>query len=378
MTSQPMARSAGRPREPEPFWRRDLAIKRVRLLDVALFASQLRALIGAGVPIGEALGLLAGSLRTSAEGLSMALLDIRAMVDEGHSLGNAFREHEQTFGRLCVEMIATGETTGTLERVLGDVAEDCEHRHKNRSTMVSALVEPVLIVVAGLVVCYVLVTVTVPQFKQLFDTLTRNGQLPLPTRAVLAASDFLTSTVGIALTLGLLAVVVAFVVAAFRSERLKYRLHCAVLHLPLLGDLVLHDAVARASRTLAIVHRSIGEIPVAIELAMRTTPNLRVAEAFASVGADVYQGRMLWEGMRDTGVLPDLAVFMTKSGEESGQLDTLLFKLAETYETSVRFRKERLLMALRYGLLLVMGGLVLGLMLAMYLPVFTLVEQMQR
>jgi type IV pilus assembly protein PilC len=128
---------------------------------------------------------------------------------------------------------------------------------------------------------------------------------------------------------------------------------------------------------MAVVHRSIGEIPVGIELAARTTPNLRVAEAFERVGEAVYDGRQVWEAMRDTELLPELCVFMTKSGEESGQLDALLSKLADTYETNVRFRRERLLAVLRYGLLLVMGGFVMFLMLAMYLPVFSLISELR-
>lgn len=359
-------------------WRTSLGAPRVRLLDVALFASQFRALVAAGVPVNEALGLLAGSTRTSAPALASALEAIRRRVEEGWSLGGAFREHEEVFGRLCVEMIATGEVTGTLERTLGDVADDCEYRHRNRASLVSALVEPALIVVAGLAVSYILVTFTVPQFKKLFEGLTQGAVLPLPTRAVIGASDFLLSDVGFVLTVAVVVALVGASVAIMRDERVRYGVHCALLRVPVLGEIVLYDAVGRACRTIAVVHRAVGQIPLAIELACRTTTNLRVAEAFEQAGEAVYEGRMLWEALRDTGVLPDLCVYMTKSGEESGQLDTLLLKLAETYEIAVRYRKERLLTVLRYGLLVTMGGFVLSLMLAMYLPVFTLIEQMRR
>jgi type IV pilus assembly protein PilC len=359
-------------------WRTPVGSSRVSHLDVALFAEQFRALVSSGIPINEALSLLARSTATSAPRLAATLDDIRRNVEEGSSLGDAFREHEHVFGRLAVELIATGEATGTLERTLGDLAEDCEHRHRNRATVVSALVEPVLIVALGLAVSYVLVTVTVPQFKTLFEGLAAGASLPLPTRLVIDVSDVLLSPFGIAATLLVVAGAIVGALSAVRSERVRYRLHRALLRVPLVGAVALLDAVGRGCRTLAVVHRSVGEIPMGIELAARTTTNLRVAEAFEEMGEDVYDGRMLWEAMRDTKVMPELTVFMTKSGEESGQLDTLLAKLADTYETTVRYRRERMLAVLRYGLLLVMGGFVLFIMLAMYLPVFSLIEQMRR
>jgi type IV pilus assembly protein PilC len=316
-------------------------------------------------------------MRAGSPRLAGALELVRRDVEEGRSLGGAFRRQEAVFGRLAVEMIATGEMTGTLERTLADLAEDCEHRHRNRATVVSALVEPALIVALGVAVSYLLVTVTVPQFKALFEGLTRGGALPLPTRAVVATSDFLLSGLGLALTAALVAGAAGLVAAVATNERLRYRWHALLLRVPLVGDLVLCDAVGRACRTMAVVHRSIGEIPVGIELAARTTPNLRVADAFERVGEAVYDGRQVWEAMRDTELLPELCVFMTKSGEESGQLDALLLKLADTYETNVRYRRERLLAVLRYGLLLVMGGFVMFLMLAMYLPVFSLISELR-
>jgi type IV pilus assembly protein PilC len=317
-------------------------------------------------------------MRADAPRLADALAVIREDVEDGSTLGAAFGRHEAVFGRLAVEMIATGEVTGTLERTLRDLAEDCEHRHRNRATFVSALIEPGMIVALGVVVSYILVTFTVPQFKTLFESLTRGGALPLPTRLVIAASDFLTSGAGLAATAGVIAVAAALTLGFARSERFRYRVHAALLRVPLVGELALLDAVGRGCRTMAVVHRSIGEIPLGVELAAKTTSNLRVAEAFTAVGDAVYDGSPLWKAMRATEVLPELCVFMTKSGEESGQLDTLLLKLADTYETSVRYRRERVLTALRYGLLVLMGGFVMFIMLAMYLPVFSLIDQMRR
>jgi type IV pilus assembly protein PilC len=375
---QPVEADAPHGVDERPFWRRPLSAPRVKLLDVALFASQFRAMIGAGIPINDVLGLLARSSRGTSPRLADALDAIRLDVEEGRTLAYAFRRHEAVFGRLCVEMVATGEATGTLERSLGDVADDCEYRHKNRSSLISAFVEPALIVVLGIGVSYILLTYTVPQFKSLYAALTKDGTLPLPTRLLIEASDVLTSSAGIAAMVGAIAAAIGSWLLLTRVERVKYHAHRLMLRPPLLGDLVLMDAVARACRTLAVVYRSIGDIPLGLGLAAQTTSNLRIAEAFVEVGEDVYDGRMLWEAMRDTEVLPELCVYMTKSGEESGRLDDMLVKLAETFETRVRFQRERFVEVCRYGLLILMGGFVLGLMLAMYLPIFTLIEKMQR
>lgn len=355
-----------------------LRLRTPSLLDIALFATQFRALVAAGIPINQTLSMLASSIERQSPALSDGLRRIVVDVEDGRTLAFAFRKHEDLFGRLCVEMIATGETTGTLERNLGDVAEDCEARHKNRASLLSALIEPALIVVVGLCVCYLLLTITVPQFKALYEALTAAGQLPLPTRILIGLSDFLVSPIGIAsITVAIVGAIVSVVVIA-KTERLRYRMHCLVLRVPLLGELALLDGVGRACRTIAIVYRSVGEIPLGIELASHAVGNMRVSEAFRDVGQGVFDGRLVWESMGDTGLIPEIAVYMTRSGEESGRLDDLLFKVAETFETRVRFGKERLVTFLRYGLLMVMGGFVLNVLLAVYLPVFDLIDQLQK
>lgn len=355
-----------------------LRIRKASLLDVALFATQFRALISAGIPINQTLSMLADSLDKQAPALADGLQSIVADVEDGRTLAFAFRKHERLFGRLCVEMIATGETTGTLERNLADVADDCEARHRNRASLLSALIEPALIVVVGLCVCYLLLTITVPQFKALYDALTTNGLLPLPTRMLIGLSDFLVSPFGIVSILSGIGTAIGAAVVVMKSERLRYRAHCLLLKTPLLGDLALLDGVGRACRTLAIVYRSVGEIPLGIELAAHSAGNMRVSEAFEDIGRGVYDGRLVWESMHETGLIPEIAVHMTRSGEESGQLDELLLKVAETFETRVRYGKERLVTLLRYGLLMLMGGFVLNVLLAVYLPVFDLIEQLHK
>jgi type IV pilus assembly protein PilC len=350
----------------------------VPLIDVALFANDLRAMIGAGMPIGESLSLVARGFSRRSPRLAAALEDARARVEEGKPLGEAFRAHMRVFGELCVEMIAAGEQTGRLDDYLGDVAAAYEERHKNRSTVLSALVEPAVIVFAGLGVAYVILAFTVPRFRELYDALTRTSELPFATRALITISDLIASPMG--MTVGVVVVALALGAAAMvnRDARVRYRVHRALARAPYVGFLVVRDATGRGCRTLGVAVRTIGDVPAGLRLAARTCGNLFIAEAFDSAAAKVRQGRPIAESLAETGAFPEMTVWMAHTGERTGSLDEMLLKLAQGYETQVRVERERLLMLLRPFLLIVMGGFVLALMLAMYLPVFTLVEQLQR
>jgi type IV pilus assembly protein PilC len=346
-------------------------------MDVALFANDLRAMVTAGMPIGESLSMIAGGARRRSPALAAALEDVRERIEHGRSLGDAFRAHAGVFGELCVEMIAAGELTGRLDEHLAGVAADCEQRHKNRTTVVSALVEPAIIVAAGIGVAYLILVFTVPRFKEMYEALARSTVLPLPTRVLMAISDLIASPVGLLVTLGALALAMALGVAVKRNAELRFRLHRALAHGPLIGALVTRDAVGRGCRTFGVAVRTIGDVSGGLRMASRTCGNLYIGSAFEEAAGRVRDGCTIAESLDETGVFPEMTIWMVHTGERSGGLDGMLEKLAESYETQVRVERERLLTLLRPILLLVMGGLVLGLMLAMYLPVFTLVEQLQ-
>lgn len=363
---------------PKRFWDLQVTKSKVKLLDIAQFASQWQAMEGAGIPTITTLGLLSRSFEKQSPTLAATLADVRAQVEDGMSLGDAFRKHESVFGELTCEMISTGEATGTLERHLGDVAADAEYRHRNKSTLIAAMIEPILIVITGLAVSWVMITYAMPQFAVMYEAFDRDGSLPTPTVLVLALSRFLNSPIGIFLEVAAVSSVIAFFVALKRSRRFRYKVHAFLLKVPLFGELMLLEAVARGCRTLAIVQKSVGNIPMGLELAAKTTTNLRVAEGFADTNESVYNGTTVWEGMLAAKIFPEFTIYMARSGEVSGNFDVMLEKLADTYDTRVKYVRERITEILRYALLLIMGAFVLGIMLAMYLPVFTLIERMSR
>jgi type II secretory pathway component PulF len=350
---------------------------RVSHLDISTFATDFRTLVAAGLPIGESLGLMARGYSGSAPPLSAALEDVRAAVERGRRLGEAFAPHRAVFGDLCVEMIAAGEQTGRLEEYLGEVAEDARVRYETRSSVVSALIEPITIVLVGLGVVLLLLTWTVPQMQQLYNALSKTGALPLPTRVLVAAANALGSPAGLLALLVLAGGLVGLAVAVRRHDGLRMATHELLLRVPILGDTVRKEAIARGCRTLGIAIRTIADVPTGLRMAAGTAGNMRVAEAFRAAGGMVRGGREIWTCLESTAVFPELCVWMVRSGERSGALDEMLLKLAEGYEIQVRIARERLLTLLRPVLLVVMGSLVLLVMLAMYLPIFTLIDQLR-
>lgn len=350
----------------------------VRLLDVAEFASEFRALVGAGLPLGESLGVIATSMKRRCPRLSSALLDIRERVEQGKRLGEAFGHHRTVFGDLAVEMIAAGEQTGRLDQYLGDLADAYEQRHQNRATVLSALIEPALVVFVGIGVVYLILTLTVPRMKELYDSIGKNSILPLPTRILMWTADFLTSLPGILAVAGVILLGIGSWIVIQRSDRVRFAVHSFLLRLPLLGELVQKDSIARGCRTLAVSVRTIGDVPSGLVLAGRTSGNLKIGQAFSAAADSVRSGRAIHTSLDEAGDFPEVCIWMIRTGERSGTLDTMLVKIAEGFESHVKFARERLLTFLKPALVVVMGGLVLLIMLALYLPIFQLIENLKR
>jgi type IV pilus assembly protein PilC len=353
-------------------------VRKASMMDVALVANDLRAMVGAGMPVGESLSVVGRGIERRSPALAAALEQVRSRIEQGKPLGDAFRPHTQLFGELFVEMVAAGEQTGRLDEHLGEIAADYEQRHKNRATIVSALVEPAIIVAAGILVAYLILAFTVPRFRELYDALSQTAELPLATKALIFVSDLLTSPLGVAIVVGLAALIFSAFILVNRHPRARYRLHRAIATAPVFGALVVRDAVGRGCRTLGVALKTIGDVPSGLRMASKTCGNLYIGGAFEAASERVRHGRAIAESLAETRAFPEMAVWMVHTGERSGSLDEMLLKLSEGYEAQVRVERERLLMMLRPTLLVVMGAFVLGLMLAMYLPVFTLVEQLQQ
>jgi general secretion pathway protein F len=337
--------------------------------EVLGFTQQLATLMEAGLPLERALvvlGDLAGSRR-----FRQILADVTQSVRTGSTLADALARHQpRPFSRLYVNTVRAGERGGVLELALRRLADYLEAARELREAVVSALIYPALLLAVGIGAVVFLLTFVLPRFAVILADL---GQtLPLPTRVVLAASEGLV-TYWWALLAGALAAVLAWQVVA-RSEAGRDRVDRWLLDLPLAGDLLRKIEVGRAVQTLGTLLSAGVPLLAALDVAREGAGNRVVARALGTVHGAVKRGEGVARPMTDTGVFPALAVHMVRVGEETGRLDEMLGRVATTYEREIRVAVRRLVAALEPAIIVVLGLVVLGIVLAILLAILSVNE----
>lgn len=332
---------------------------------LALLTRQMATLVASGLPIDEALQALAegseGRLRTQ-------VVSLRSRVMEGASLATAMSEFPETFPALFRASVAAGESAGKLDRVLLRLADYAETRDALRRRILLALTYPLLLSTVALAVVTALMVWVVPQVIGVF--LQQKQALPVPTRILIRLSDGLASYGGL---LFVLAAVAAVAVAlAMRRPDLRSRWHAFVLRLPLLGRLVRAADTARFARTLALLVGSAVPLLEALNIAGMVVENRSLREALARVAVRVREGQPFSRALADTREFPPVAVRLIASGEKSGRLDEMLFEAASHQERELDTVLGIAMAALGPGVILLVGGVVLFIVLAILLPIFEL------
>jgi type IV pilus assembly protein PilC len=340
--------------------------RRVPTQALALATRQLAIMVGAGLPVVRSLHLLA----EQADGgpLAKTLRAVARRVEDGGSLGEAVAAQAPVFSPLYVSLVQAGERAGVLEAVLHRLAAHLEQAARLRRTVVGALAYPAIIVTAALGVTAVLLGWVVPVFAGVFAS--AGGDLPAPTRVVLALSHAF-RTAWPALVVGV-AAATAGLALAVRTEAGRRHRDRALLRLPALGDLLAKAAVARATRTLGTMLACGVAILDALDLAARTAGNHLVEDALDRARGALARGRSLAPALAECPVFPAVARHMVAIGEETGTLDVMLARVADTYDDEVQTAATTLLTLLEPALILVLGVVVGGLVVAMYLPIFRL------
>ena len=330
---------------------------------LALLARQLATLVGSGLPIDESLGALA----EGSEGrLKSMVLALRARVMEGATLAAALGEHPDSFPPLFRASVAAGESAGRLDRVLRALADYAEGRDALRQRILLALTYPLLLTVVALAVVGGLLVYVVPQVTGVF---TQHGQvLPLPTRVLIGGSDWALAWGGWVL-LGLALAVVAALLA-LRRPALRRRWHALLLRLPLAGRLLRAAESSRFARTLALLTGSAVPLLDALAIAAQVVHNLPLREALARVAARVREGQGFARALAETRQFPPIAVRLIASGEKSGRLDEMLAEAAAHQERELDRALGIAMAALGPGVILLVGGMVLFIVLAILLPIF--------
>lgn len=340
--------------------------------DLAIFVRQFSVMIDAGLPLVQCLEILG----TQQENKTFAriLQQTRMDVEGGASLADAMRKHPKAFDDLFTNMIAAGEAGGILDTILKRLATYIEKAVKLKAQVKGAMVYPVAVMsIAGLVVAVILWKV-IPTFASMFEGL--GAQLPLPTRIVIAASNWFVRLLPF-MVVGAFAGTFAFkrYYATYGGRRV---IDGIVLKLPVLGILMRKIAVARFSRTLSTLISSGVPILDALEITARTAGNAVVEDAIMVVRKGVESGLTLAQPLKETGVFPPMVVQMIGVGEQTGAIDSMLSKIADFYEEEVDQAVANLLTLMEPIMILVLGVTVGGIVISMYLPLFTLISQLSQ
>lgn len=339
---------------------------RPRIADVSAMFRQMADLIGSGVQLVRALGVVAE--QTPNEQLRAILGEIAQDVSSGDSLAQAMAKHPRVFPRLHCSLVRAGEVGGMLASVLERLADFAEQEEELRSKIWSALAYPLVMVAAGAAAIAVLVTVVIPKITQIFNGM--DQALPTMTMILIAVLDFLGAfwwailAGAVALGLGLWNVV--------RTEEGRLRVDQALLHTPLIGTIIVKREVAKFARTLgSLLHNGV-TILAALEIVADTIVNRVVRRVVAAMPAEIAQGQRISRTLQGSPVFPPVVVNMIAVGEETGHLDEALLRIADSYERQVE-RSVMTLTRLIEPLIIVAMALVVGfLVIAMLLPIFSI------
>ena len=338
--------------------------------DLAVFTRQFSVMIGAGLPLVQCLDILGNQAEDKDFG--GVILQTRTAVESGASLADAMSQHPKVFDSLFTNMIAAGEAGGILDAILQRLATYIEKAVKLQGQVKSAMMYPIAVVVIASVVVGAILWKVIPTFATLFEGL--GAELPLPTRIVIAMSNFLVSYMPVIL-LGIAGFVFAFR-QYYASAAGRMVVDRTVLKLPVLGLLMRKIAVARFCRTLSTLMAAGVSILEALDITGKTAGNAVVEEAVQTTRKSIEAGETIAAPLRQTAVFPPMVVQMISVGEATGALDVMLAKIADFYEEEVDVAVAGMLTLMEPIMIAALGGVVGGIVIAMYLPIFALIGQL--
>jgi type IV pilus assembly protein PilC len=338
----------------------------------ALFANKLAALVDAGVPIVRSLDLMAGQQRQPL--FKRALTAVTRDVSQGNSLGSALRRWPQVFDRLSIAMVEAGEAGGVLDETLRRLAKLLEDNARLQNQIKGALGYPVAVLVIALLVFLGMTIFLIPTFAGIFRDL--GAELPLFTQLMLDLSALLRSSVAL-LAAAALAVAGVLFGRYYATEAGRRRVDGWLLRLPLFGDLIRKTSTAKFCRTFSSLSRAGVPILLALEIVQDTAGNAVISDAILHSRQAVQEGIPLSVALGRARVFPDLALSMLAIGEETGQMDGMLSKVADFYEDEVQAAVKALTSMLEPAMIVIVGGIVGSILLAMYLPMFSIFEQIK-
>lgn len=348
--------------------------QKVKAKELAIFTRQFSVMIDAGLPLVQCLEILGGQQENKF--FQEVLSQVRQDVEEGSTLSAAMARHPKVFDQLYANMIDAGETGGILDVILQRLSTFIEKTVKLKRDIMSAMIYPVAVIVMAIGAIAVIMVVVIPQFQNIFMGLLGPGeQLPLPTRIVVGISSFIAGWGGL--------VTLASIVAFFFGIKYYYstpggrrHLDALTLKLPMFGPIMRKVAVARFTRTLSTLLSSGVPILQSLDITARTAGNVVIEEAIGKVRAGVERGESFVEPLKATNVFPSMVAQMVGIGEQTGALDAMLGKIADFYEQEVDAAVADLLTMIEPLLIGFLGISIGSIVIAMYLPLFTLIGKL--
>jgi len=344
--------------------------KKVGSKNLAVFTRQFSVMIDAGLPLVQCLDIL-GSQEED-KNFAEVIHQTRTSVESGASLADAMRKHPKTFDPLFTNMVAAGESGGILDTILKRLATYIEKAVKLKGQVKSAMIYPIAVMVIASLVVAVILWKVIPTFAEMFASL--GADLPLPTRVVIWMSNSLVSYFPI-LAGTLVAVGWAFR-TYYKTDGGRHVIDATVLKLPILGLIMRKISVARFCRTLATLISSGVPILDGLEITAKTAGNAIVEDAIMSTRKSIEHGETISAPLKETAVFPPMVVQMIGVGEATGALDTMLAKIADFYEEEVDTAVAGLLTLLEPIMIAILGVVVGGIVIAMYLPIFDLISKL--
>ena len=344
--------------------------KRPGVRDKALFSNKMAALIDAGVPIVRSLEMLASQQTQPL--FKRALTAICIEVNQGTTLGSAMRRWPMVFDRLMVSMVEAGEAGGVLDETLRRLAKLQEDVAKLQNQIKGALGYPVAVLFIAIAVFLGMTIFIIPQFADIFKSL--GAELPAFTQMLVDLSGFLRSPEYMLPVITIITLAVFLFSRYYATPVGRMGVDRALLKIPLFGDLILKSATAQFCRTYSALSRTGVPILQALEILKQTSGNAAVQEALDRARNDVQEGISLSKSLLSKQIFPDMALSMLAIGEETGEMDAMLSKVADFYEEEVGLIVKNLTAMLEPAMIVLVGGIVGAILVAMYLPMFSVFQ----
>ncbi len=339
----------------------------IKSRDISVFSRQLATMMAAGVPMVQGFEIVAGGQNNPR--MKDMLVDIKSEIEGGSALHESLGKYPVQFDELYRNLVRAGESAGVLDTVLDTIANYQENIEAIKGKIKKAMFYPAMVLAVAVIVSCILLIFVIPQFEEVFKNF--GADLPAFTQMLINISRFMVDWWWVIL-LAVVGGIVGIVLLYKRSEKFAHMVGRGLLKLPIVGEILRQSAMARFARTLGVTFRAGVPLVEALDSVAGATGSVVYNEAVKRIREDVAVGHQLQLAIRQTGLFPNMVVQMVSIGEESGALDAMLFKIAEFYEQEVNNAVDALSSLLEPFIMVIIGVLVGGMVVGMYLPIFKL------